>query len=599
MRPDDRLSPIFRDTAPALLTRMLIVGLALSAAGCDLFFPPQPPDPGGDMNTNGDQNSNGNPGGNPGGDPGGNPGDMNPPQMPAIPNTANSITSAAGAGRSDPEGVAPAVASTTLLSWKDSRGANRTMTLGSYLYHYDYSFDDNVQIVSRSANDDAYGHAGFGFPVSHNSQNGNSPLGKANVPTKIETQIFAGGHHAIYRIEMLYDRDKEGGGMGIKIPMVIEWMVATGRDHPIWATTWKVGDAINPGNVNFNAYRMDVRAPYGSLNFDGAANKGAGDAIGGVSWGDFGLLFTTTAAQLTMNSPWTYNSANSVCFTRAWTANVNAEMGIVQTRTQDKEMGYGDRVIGRERTKTSADAFTNKGDCNAFSDARAYTMPCVNGWPYQLMNYDWDPGTGKPLNEATGTKLIAWGTPYGWLGASSFDLFDFSGTANGSGDRAYATFIVLGPKNRFNAMSGLYDADGDVVTVIKGVEALAAATIGAVGPGTLTTQLPRGPGASQLKTLSNGFNDTYAAHYVNADGNKASFTFMPGAGKSVRKPIFVIRNYTATQLPAITTDGGAISVNSGQADSGAFVSLNDAGDELWITLNRTVTAATAIAVTAP
>ena len=58
------------------------------------------------------------------------------------------------------------------------------------------------------------------------------------------------------------------------------------------------------------------------------------------------VAITTTDAPLTLNSPWTYNTLNTVCFTQAWTANENAEMGIVQTRVADKQMGYQDRVVG-------------------------------------------------------------------------------------------------------------------------------------------------------------------------------------------------------------------------------------------------------------
>jgi hypothetical protein len=96
-----------------------------------------------------------------------------------IVNSANSITSLPGGTRNDPEGVAPSGA-VKLITWKDSRNANRTMTLGAYLYQYDFSFDDGQQVTTRSANDNAYGHPGFGYVVSHNTQTGNSPLGKAN-----------------------------------------------------------------------------------------------------------------------------------------------------------------------------------------------------------------------------------------------------------------------------------------------------------------------------------------------------------------------------------------------------------------------------------
>lgn len=511
--------------------------------------------------------------------------------------TADSITAAPGGARTDPEGVA-APASTSVVTWKDARHADRRLTLGSYLYQYDFSFDDGQQIVSRTANDDAWGHPGFGYVVSHNTLTGNSPLGKANTPTRVETRILTGGHHAIHRVEMLYDRDKEGGGMGIKIPVVIEWLVATGRDHPVWAVNWRAGNIQNPANVNLDNYRMDVRGPYGSLNYDGAATRAAGDAIGGVAWGDFGKRFTTTDAQLTLNSPWTYNTANSVCFSRSWTASTNAEMAIVQTRVGDKQMGYGDRVYGRERGVTSADMFLNRGDCSAAGEARNYKVPCVYGWPYQMMNYDWDAGNGKPANEATGTKLMAWGAPYGWLGASSFNLFDFSSTADGRGDRAYSTFIVLGPKGRYNTATGAYDLDGDAELTLRQVQSMAASSIGNVSVGSAVTQAPRGPGAAQTKTLIGGYDDTYSVFRVTAAGNAAAFTFTPAGPDPVRSPIFIVQNVTSRKLPTITVNGAPITVNTGNATSGAYVSIDEATNELWVTLNRTVAAPLQLSIAA-
>src|SRR4051812_20876768 len=202
---------------------------------------------------------------------------------------ANSITAAKDGSRTDREGSA-ADDEVDRITWKDSRNADRTMILGAYLHQYDFSFDDNQQVVTRSANDDvAFGHAGFGYVVSH-SKNLNSPLGKRNAPSKVKTTVFSGGHHAIHRIELVYDRDKGSGGFGIQIPVVIEWFVATGRDHPVWAVTWKMGEVINPHNIKFDDsdnYCMDTRGPYGSLNFDGATNTkdNEADTIGGVAWG--------------------------------------------------------------------------------------------------------------------------------------------------------------------------------------------------------------------------------------------------------------------------------------------------------------------------
>jgi hypothetical protein len=269
-------------------------------------------------------------------------------------------------------------------------------------------------------------------------------------------------------------------------------------------------------------------------------------------------------------------------------------MGIVQTRVADKEMGYQDRVVGRERGHTSAENYLDKGDCTNFGgDSRTYAVPCVSGWPYQLMNFDWDPTAGKPADEATGTKLIAWGSPYGWLGASAFDLFDYSATADGRGDRSYATLIVLGPKSRSNQGGA-----GDVALAMRAVVALNAATISDVNPGSLVTQVPKGPGASQMKTIAHGYNDSYAAYYLRAIDNQVALTFTPAVGTVVDTPIFVVQNYTTQQLPAITVDGNPIAVNTG-GNAGAFVSLHAASNELWVTIHAAVATAIRVAIDGP
>ncbi|RYZ02704.1 MAG: hypothetical protein EOO73_30545 [Myxococcales bacterium] len=513
--------------------------------------------------------------------------------------SSDSVTISQQAGRADPEGVAATSPRTMELSWRDSQHALRTMSLYGYLYQYDFSFlggvaGDPEEVTERSVGDDAWGHAGFGYVVSHNTQTGNSPLGKANEPTRVETTAFVGGHHAIHRVELVYDRDQEGGGEGIAIPVVIEWLVATGRDHPVWSVTWKVSDAENPNGVDFDAYRMDVRGPYGSLNFDGAGDKGEGDAVGGVSWGDFELAFATTGAELSLASPWTYDTPNTVNYSHAWTKTVNAEMGIVQTVPGDKSLGYGDYVVGRLRGQQSAAAYPSKGDCNAFGDARVYSMPCVNGWPYQLMNYDWDAGAAKPIAEGTGTKLMAWGSPYGWLGASSYDLFDYSGVADGRGDRSYATFVVLGPKCRYEGAQ--CSAEGDVALVKQAVDALGSAKLEQVTRGKVTASIAAGPGAAQLKKLVSGYNDTYAAYYVEASDGGASFTFAPAAGKPVDKPIFVLQNVDIGNRPEILVGGEPRAVNTGDASSGAFVSYSPERRELWITLNETFSQAKVVSI---
>jgi hypothetical protein len=135
-----------------------------------------------------------------------------------------------------------------------------------------------------------------------------------------------------------------------------------------------------------------------------------------------------------------------------------------------------------------------------------------------------------------------------------------------------------------------------VAITIKAVEALNAATISDVNPGSLVTQAAKGPGATQMKNMTNGYDDSHAAYYLKASDNQVAFTFTPAVGTFVKNPIFVVQNYTAGQLPRITINGNPITVNSG-ADAGAFVSLNPAANELWATLNATIDTAMGIQIT--
>jgi hypothetical protein len=131
---------------------------------------------------------------------------------------------------------------------------------------------------------------------------------------------------------------------------------------------------------------------------------------------------------------------------------------------------------------------------------------------------------------------------------------------------------------------------------IAEVEALAAATVSGVAKGSLASEAPKGPGASGMKTIANGYDDTYAAYRLAADGNQVAFTLTPAAGKPVHNPIFVIQDYTAPGLPEILVGDKAVTINTG-AESGAFVSTDTAANALWVTLHATVSQATSVQIT--
>jgi hypothetical protein len=83
-----------------------------------------------------------------------------------------------------------------------------------------------------------------------------------------------------------------------------------------------------------------------------------------------------------------------------------------------------------------------------------------------------------------------------------------------------------------------------------------------------------------------------------------AFTFTPAPGAPIDHPIFQIAGYTpnanvSAQTPTISVNGSAILVNTGGADSGAFVSVDTASHTLWVTLNEIVSASTSIQIQAP
>jgi len=155
----------------------------------------------------------------------------------------------------------------------------------------------------------------------------------------------------------------------------------------------------------------------------------------------------------------------------------------------------------------------------------------------------------------------------------------------------------LGPNARYDPLGLLLVQPGDVALTITAVDALNAATITNVNPGTLVTQVPKGPGATELKNIANGYNDTYAAYYLSAKDNQVGFTFTPAAGQPVTNPIFVVQGYTTRQVPAVKVGGASVGVNTGAATSGAFASIKTDANELWVTLNQTLSAATQVQIT--
>jgi hypothetical protein len=480
-------------------------------------------------------------------------------------NAMGSLSAVANGTRANREGFASS--GVNCISWKDAKQTSRALNLGSYLF--DYVMNDNAMRVE--ATDDAEGHPGFGFVVSHNDKNGNSPLGSAMPAFSVKTTVMAGANHAIHRVTLNYNRDVEGGGNGIVIPVVIEWLVAAGRSHPVWAVNWKTNLATKNAGVSFDTYRMDSRGPYGSIGWDGKTRAQA-EAVGRVEWGAGGYRFIAEQAGGIRNSTeWTYNTSDAVNFVKAVPAvSTSLEFGIVQTK-RDKYMGYPDFVQGRLVNSTAA-LYGNACVGNATK------MPCADDWPYQMMQNSGPAGEFGP-SPTTG-KLMAWGTRYGWLGASSIDDFSYANPVNAQGERSYATFISWGKNGSTSPVD-------DPVAAAKAYADTASFYVTSAVNGGLGSiaSLTLNLGSNTTRPLpSSGYNDLYSAFEVIAANGKADVTYTVAAGaQSALVNPMVIFNGAAATAPVITWNG--VAQVSG---TDYLASYDTAGQRLWVTFLKSI-----------
>ena len=214
------------------------------------------------------------------------------------------------------------------FSWRDSSNLPRAAVLayntgqncpggsrGGELRLFKYQSAAGVTRVVRAASTSA---GGFGYVVAHPTDNAactgagdSSSLGHFTAGSF--SRIFEGRHHAILRFTQNYPRycTKLPPATNYPLPVTIDWLIATGRDNPLWAITYDLA----AGGVPQNALEDDSRAPYGELLFDGAATPGAHSQIAGVAWGER-YKFISTTNPVSYASSWSYNALNSVPYVK-------------------------------------------------------------------------------------------------------------------------------------------------------------------------------------------------------------------------------------------------------------------------------------------
>jgi hypothetical protein len=424
-----------------------------------------------------------------------------------------------------------------VYSWYDSECKLRTAAMahndqadpgggnGGCMRRYTYDVDGATRTNTGSGANGQWN--GFGYIVSHN--NGGTPWGfDSNATQGTHQVVLAGAHHAIHQY------DWNIAFLGKTVHIVVQWFFATGRDHPVFAVTYDL-TAYAAGEIN-----CDARSPYGDLLWDGDVNG----AVDGVGWGDH-YKFTSLDSPITMQSGWDYSQPNTVPYSLEWSVTNDAEMGLVQTQTYAQHDAGGSWLTG------------SWGQANT-----AGPMPEDWNWPYQLNQYE--------LPFTTTSHRVAWGMMYGAVGLASFDTYGYGSTASGYPYQSYSTYVVLDRHS-----------EAPVAEQVAIVEAVQQTTLSATA-GTVLTAGPAGVGRTDTVDYAPvGYDRIFGTWEVTAANNQTDVSFTV-AGSRLPNPTLVLRGYTATTVPTeVLVDGAALT-----ADVDYFASLDDAGDSVWITLNR-------------
>jgi hypothetical protein len=473
------------------------------------------------------------------------------------------------------------------FTWYDSAGKQRVAVLahndaqsfagshGGELREFIYQ----VGATPRTVIAPARGDGGFGYIVSHP---GNDCAGAGDTSTLGHeiagswTRVFVGRHHAIFRFQQNYPRYCTADGTPAEhdIPVTIDWTFSTGRDNPLWSVSYDMFA------IGADVLDDDSRAPYGTMNIDGSSGTYMDNDVAGIRWGDR-YQFVTTNAPATLSSSWTWTTANAIPFTELWTSNVDATMGLVQSQTMTRQdagggrqpFGAGTYDVSAYWNKTSAAGQAcPDGSDDGGQTGEAHSLPCVQYFPYQMNGFSY----GPDITDSTNDAKMTWGTQYGFLGQSTYDLHDSTlpagSTAPGYPRKSYSVFVVLGTHS-----ASPVDAE------IAHSTALANTSLSA-SVGSVATSGAAGVNRTDTITYSPaGYDPVYSALVFNATSNMVTATIGVSSG-TLKNPMIIIRNYTSGSYPTTVKFGGTPLT----MDADYFPSLRSDKSELWITLNKNV-----------
>jgi hypothetical protein len=425
------------------------------------------------------------------------------------------------------------------------------------------------------------------------------------------------------------------------IPVTIGWVFGTGTDSPIWSVTYDVAGSTSK-NPDLNDTMQliangdledDTRAPYGVLLWDGDTNATSANGemthpVAGTAWGD-GYDFTTTpvAGPLTLSSGWTWNSTASgmAAYGSLWTSEVDTQMGIVQTQTIDiQDAGGGTLDGGSFGTSSSPTAYRDYGGTTTvdkyssckngefysdqtggpgpngtqdFNTGLVFQMPCIDQWPYQLNEFEFDSNSATAQNHF---PKLAWGASYGFLGEQGYSNF-MTGTSNYPNpggmpktidadwhSKNYSTWIVLGQKQATDAVQNqvtqLSTTKGLTINASTGT----VATTGPIGIKFLTSAPPATYPSTQTYSPA-GYDPVLGALTFIASNNNLASTITVATGNTLKNPMIVLRGFTGTTSTGYPRHVVLDNVEL-VADKDYFPSLWTAQNQLWITLGKSLAA---------
>lgn len=435
---------------------------------------------------------------------------------------------------------------TDRYGWSDASCARRTAALvrntgadpggssGGYLRELTWS-GGGTQRTARGTGSNGWN--GWGYVVNH--YGGTYDLSTDKTGTF--RTVLAGAHHAIHEFKL---RMSPGG----PVDVTVRWFFATGRSAPVYAITF---DASPAGP---NAVRADTRAPYGDLAFEGTA----GD-IGGLGWGDRYRFVTTGAGPATFASTWDYTQPNVVPYVQTWSQSVDAEMGAVQTQSFEQHVAGGDYGYGLLGSDCWGKTDATRGPQCA---SAGQTMPTDWLWPFQLNQYE--------LPSTTRSHRLAWGSSFGAIGQQSVTAF--GKTFSGYPQVSYSVHVVVDPRS---AQPTLAQAAAVERTLLGALTA---------SEGTVVTRGPAGVGRTDTAiSAPAGYSPLYGTWELAAASGRVTATLDPRGG-ALTAPVLHVLGFTASQPSAVTVDGVALAASS------YFASVDAARQELWLTLNGTVSA---------